>query len=353
MSLRRAGILLRKELFQGSKSFLFVYVLVAPIVISLVISLVFGTFFSEKARLGIVDEGDSELVALALEVDSITTREYSSVSEVMGAVQGGSVDVGIVLSAGFDDSVVKGEEIEVSAYVWGESLAKNRTILYATVADLARDLAGQEVPVDIEAVALGEEAGVPWEDRLLPFIVLMAVILSGAVVPASSLVEEKQKNTLEAVVVTPTSLGDVFLAKGILGIVLSLAMGILILVINQAFAIQPALLIMVLILGAVMAAEFGLLLGALVKDITTLFAMLKFIGILLYAPGFVYLFPQIPEWVGRIFPTYYVVQPIVDLSLGGGGWPDIATNVFILIGLDVLLVGVLALTLRRVRQYAF
>jgi len=248
---------------------------------------------------------------------------------------------------------VQGEEIEVSAYVWGESLAKNRTILYATVADLARDLAGQEVPVDIEAVALGEEAGVPWEDRLLPFIVLMAVILSGAVVPASSLVEEKQKNTLEAVVVTPTSLGDVFLAKGILGIVLSLAMGILILVINQAFAIQPALLIMVLILGAVMAAEFGLLLGALVKDITTLFAMLKFIGILLYAPGFVYLFPQIPEWVGRIFPTYYVVQPIVDLSLGGGGWPDIATNVFILIGLDVLLVGVLALTLRRVRQYAF
>ena len=49
------------------------------------------------------------------------------------------------------------------------------------------------------------------------------------------------------------------------------------------------------------------------------------------------MFPQIPEWVGRLFPTYYMLQPVVSLSLGRGGWSDIAVSLFVLIGLDVML----------------
>ena len=92
--------------------------------------------------------------------------------------------------------------------------------------------------------------------------------------------------------------------------------------------------------------------GALIKDVTTLFAIWKFGGILLFGPAIVYMFPQIPEWVGRIFPTYYVIQPIVEISQRGGGWPDIATNVFILIGLDLILIGVVMFTTRKTMQFA-
>ena len=101
-----------------------------------------------------------------------------------------------------------------------------------------------------------------------------------------------------------------------------------------------------------MAAEIGLLLGVLVKKTTSLFAIVKFGGILLYAPAFVYLFPQIPEWIGMIFPTYYVIQPIVEMSQRGGGWPDIAINVFILAGLDLILIGAVMLASKRTKQYA-
>ncbi|GAI80684.1 unnamed protein product, partial [marine sediment metagenome] len=57
MSLKRTGILLGKELWQGPKNFLFVWVIVMPIIISLVFSLIFGTLFNEKPKLGVVDEG--------------------------------------------------------------------------------------------------------------------------------------------------------------------------------------------------------------------------------------------------------------------------------------------------------
>ena len=352
MSLKRVSVLLGKELLQGPKNFILIWVIVAPILISLVFSLVFGTLFTEKPKLGIMDEGHSQLVTMVQELDSVITREYVTVPEMKQAVESGAVDMGIVLSDGFDSAVTRGETVKIEAYIWGESLAKHRAILPVTIADLVRQMGGQEVPVEIESVTLGDEVSIPWSDRLLPLLVLMAVFLGGLMLPSTSIIDEKQKKTLGALVITPTTIGDVFVAKGLVGVVLSLFMGIAILVLNQAFGTQPLLLVLVLLLGAVMAVEFGLLAGALIKDVTTLFAIWKFGGILLFGPAIVYMFPQIPEWVGRIFPTYYVIQPIVEISQRGGGWPDIATNVFILIGLDLILIGVVMFTTRKTMQFA-
>ena len=351
MSLKRVSVLLGKEFLHGPKNYIFVMAIVYPIVISLVVSLVFGTLFTDKPELGIVDEGNSQLVAMSQELDSVITKEYSTVSGMRQAVQSGAVDMGIVLPEGFDDAVTRGEKVEIEAYIWGESLAKNRTMLPVTIANLVRELGGQEVPVEIESVTLGDEVSIPWSDRLLPLIVLMAVFLGGLMLPPTSIIDEKQKNTLEALIVTPTTIGDVFLAKGLLGVIISLAMGMVILILNSAFGAEPLLLVVVLALGAIMAVELGLLSGALIKDITTLFALWKFAGILLFGPALIYMFPQIPQWIGRVFPTYYFIQPVVDISQRGGGWPDIALNVSILAGINLVLAGIVVFVARKAMQH--
>ncbi|MEE9583070.1 MAG: ABC transporter permease, partial [Dehalococcoidales bacterium] len=220
MSLRRVSVLLSKELLQGPKNFIFIMAIVAPILISLVFSLVFGTLFTEKPKLGIVDEGDSQLVAMVQKLDSVITKEYATTPEIKQATESGAVDMGIVLPENFDTAVTLGETVVIEAYIWGESLAKNRTILPVTIADLVRKLGGQEVPVEIESVTLGDEVSIPWSDRLLPLLVLMAVFLGGLMLPATSIIDEKQKKTLEALVITPTTIGDVFVAKGILGVII-------------------------------------------------------------------------------------------------------------------------------------
>ena len=350
MSLRRVGILLVKEFLKGPKSFM-IWAIAAPLVISLVVSLVFGTMFSEKPKLGIVDEGSSQLVTMSRELTSVVTEEYDTVSEIKQAVESGAVDMGIVLPEGFDGFVMQGDETEITASIWGESLATQRTILLVTIFNLLREMAGQEAPVEIESVTLGDDIGIPWNDRLLPLIVLITVFIGGIFLPSTSVINEKAKRTIEALVVTPLTMGEVFLAKGLLGIILSLFMGIVILILNQAFGAEPALMVLLLMLAAIMAAEIGLILGALLRDITSLFTVWKLGGILLFAPAFIYLFPQIPQWIGRIFPTYYIIQPIVEISQRGGGWPEIATSVFILIALDLILIGVLIFTLKRTGQY--
>src|SRR3972149_6281907 len=141
------------------------------------------------------------------------------------------------------------------------------------------------------------------------------------ILPATSVIMEKAGRTLHALLVTPLSPGEVFLAKGSVGFAVALFMGVLMLVINSAFGLHPGLLVLVLAMGGLMAVEIGLLLGVYVKDFATLFAIWKSGGIILIAPVIVYLFPGLPAWVGRIFPTYYFVQPLVDISQAGGGWP--------------------------------
>ena len=351
MSLRRVGILLGKEFLQDPKNYIFTMAVVLPIVLSLAVTLAFGTLFTERPKLGIVDEGSSRFAAMARELSSIDTKEYGSVSEIREAVERGSVDLGVVLPQDLEISLNQGQEAEVTVYVWGESLAKNRIILGATLASLARDMTGQETSVEIVTIALGDEPPVSWNARLFPLIVLLAVFFGGIMLPATSLVLEKEKKTLKALIVTPITVGEIFVAKGLVGIILSLFAGIVILVLNQAFGNKPALLALLLALGAIMAAAIGLLLGVFLKDLATLFTIWKSGGILLFAPAFVYLFPEIPEWVAKVFPTYYLIQPIIAISQSGGDWSDIANSVYILVGLNAILVGCIVLVLRRVKQH--
>lgn len=350
MSIRRMGVLLSKEFLYGSRNYILVFPIVGPIIISIIISLIFGTWLADKPRLGILDEGKSQLVSMFDGLNSIDNLEYNTISDMKGAVEIGAVDIGIVIPSGFDNSVMRGERIEIKAFIWGESMAKSRTIIGVTVANMVRELTGQKSPIEIETITLGDKSVIPWNDRLLPFIVLMSVFLGGLLLPSTSIATEKEKRTIQALMVTPTSIEDIFLAKGILGLILSFFMGILILVLNKAFGTEPILLIIVLALGAVMAAELGMLLGVYAKDFATIFTIWKSAGIILFAPAIIYLFPQIPGWIGKIFPTYYVTQPIVELSQKGGGWADIATNTFILIAIDVALIFILLFTLRK-KQY--
>ena len=352
MSLRRTGVLFWKELSAGSRGFIFIMAIVIPVVISLLLALLFGTFFSDRAKLGIVDEGSSQIPIRAAEMSALIVREYSSPSELRAAVARGAVDIGMVLPAGFDDQMAAREPTEVEGYIWGESGLDHRAILGTSILALFRETAGYEPPVEIVTTTLGEAQTLPWEDRLLPFIVLMAIMIGGMMIPATSLVQERQDRTLVALTTTPATLGDVLTAKGMVGVLVAATMAVVTLALNRALGSNAALLIGTLILGSTMAVIFGLLLGVMTKDINSLFGTIKAMGLILYAPALIAMFPAIPQWIARIFPTYYIIRPVIEITQLGAGLEEVLAELVVLVVLIAGLILVTAFAARRKAEAA-
>jgi ABC-2 type transport system permease protein len=350
MNLHRVSALLAKELIQGPKNYFLIIALVMPVAATLVISLIFGTYFSGKSRLGIVDHGQSQVTRLSQENPALLVTTYSTPTELQDAVGRGAVDMGVVIPAAFDSQARAGEQVNVTFYIWGESLLQNRIILGSALVNSMRQVAGQEPPVEITETVLGRGENIPWEKRLLPLLVLMSIIIAGVMIPSSSMVTEKVKRTLVALSVSPATMAEILLVKGILGWILSAFSGLLMLFLNRAFGLQPLPLITVLLLGAAFSATIGLMLGIFVKDINTLFTAIKSMGIFLYAPGFIFMFPEIPQWIGRIFPTYYIIHPVLEISQNDATLAEIAPEIGILIGLLALMVVALGGLSRRVGE---
>ncbi len=316
MGIRKLAALIGKELLHGPKGFILVIVVAAPLLITLVINLALGNLFSGIPQLAVYSEDITQFTKTLEEYPQVDTRQYASAASLQDAVTRGAADMGIVLPAGMDNDITNGRKTTVTLYLWGESLAKDRLVVMSTVMQAARKYTGQAEPIILETVTLGDEVSVPWSQRLMPLTVMMAVFFGGLMMPAVSLINEKQKRTLQALAATPTSIINILLAKGIVGALLSMVMGIIILVLNQAWGSAPLYLILVLMIAAAMAAVLGLILGTAIKDMNTLFAVWKFGGLLLFGPAIVYMFPSLPQWIGYIFPTYYIVRPIMDISLG-------------------------------------
>ncbi|HSM56977.1 MAG TPA: ABC transporter permease [Candidatus Sulfomarinibacteraceae bacterium] len=345
MSLRRIWILLQKELRQGINNFFFIYSLAVPVVLSLLVALVFGDLFAATPRLGIFDAGEqSRLTEALLAHESINTAVYNSEEALEAAVERGAVEVGLSLPSNFDQALQSGDELNFTAYRWGEAGVRNLLLLESAVGRTVVEALGVDLPVRVNAEQLGSADTATWSQRLLPLILLMAIMLGGLLIPASSLVEEKQKRTLVALTTTPTSLLDVYLAKMLLGFLISALMGLVILLLNNALGNRPALLITVVAMGAVMSSAIGIIMGSVVQNIDALLGLLKALGLLLFAPGIIEMFPQAPGWLSRIFPTYYMLNPLLEVSQNGATLGDITLDLVILAAIT----GVLLLALTRV-----
>jgi ABC-2 type transport system permease protein len=337
VSLQRTAQVLRKDLALGPRSPILVWALVIPIVITLLVRGVFGDLFTSDPRLVLVDRGDSALAAAIGEVAGVELSVLDDAAELRAEVADGRYDAGLVLPAGFDDALRAGEHPPLELLVAGESRPADRAVLLATILDLVRDLSGTAPPVDVEVVVLGETL-LPIDLRLLPLLVLYAVAIPGGMVPASSLVEEKERGTLAAILATPTSVGEVLLAKGALGVLLGVVAGVVTLTMNAAFGAAPGTLLLTVTLGAVMMALVGLLLGSWAPDTNTLFAAWKGAGIVLFLPALFFIWPGLPLWPARLMPAYYFLHPAFAVSVEGASFGDVAAELAIGAAICVALV---------------
>jgi ABC-2 type transport system permease protein len=341
MSWVRIRTLVGKDLHLGPRSPLVLWALVLPVVMTLLLRGIFGGLFGTEPRLGIVDLGDSELVAAAQALEGVEVVLVGDAADLRERLEANDLDAGLVLPAGFDDAVREGRRPTLELSVGGESLASDRILLAVTAMDLARALEGRAAPVDVEVVAVGD-AGVPMDLRLLPLVVMMTVAIAGGMIPAAGLVEEKGKGTLQATLVTPATMGEVLLAKAIFGWALAVTAGLITLAINGALGAAPLATVLAIGIGAAMMAQVGLMLGAWAPDTNTLFAAWKGGGMVLFFPVVFFAWPELPTWPAYLGPTFYFLRPVYAISVEGATLADVGGDLAVAV---VLIAALLPATI--------
>ena len=306
-----------KEFRVGPRGLMFVFLVLFPFLITFLIRLIFGDLLAPAPRLGIVDEGSSRIIELARTDAELEVTVYPSVERLHDAVAGNDEDAGLVLQPDFDRLVRSGAMPELQLVTSGQADEIDAAVIAVTVINIVRQTAGQPAPVEVIQVTLGEGPTVPLEERFVPLLVLIAVAFGGVFLPAATIVQEREARTLQALLVTPLRVEEVMLGKGIVGFLLAFGVGAVTLLINGGLSVQNLEVLVVIAVAALMSVEIGLMLGAAVSNMGTLFSVWKSGGVVLFAPAILFLFPGVPEWIARVFPTYYFLGPLQQIVVHG------------------------------------
>ncbi|MDZ4166762.1 MAG: ABC transporter permease, partial [Coriobacteriia bacterium] len=282
------------------------------------------------------------------DMDGIELTLLDSADELKAQVEANDLDAGLILPADFDDAVRDGEKPTLQFFIGGESYASNRIILTVTAIDLVRELEGSDAPVTVDVVSFGE-AGLPMSVRLIPVIVFYALVMAGLFVPGSNLVEEKEQGTLMAMLVTPVKTGEVLVAKWLLGVILATVLAVISLVLNSALGANWLEVFVVVLIAAALSSMLGIVAGVFAKDSSIMFAIVKGSGIFLFAPTLFYIFPEWPQWIARLFPLYWIIEPIWQVSVMGQSLSTVWMELLVAVGITAAL-GVAAAWLAKRMQ---
>ena len=104
---------------------------------------------------------------------------------------------------------------------------------------------------------------------------------------------------------------------------------------------------LILFIGSVMLMLMGLTLGLWAKDITTMYTAIKGGGIIVFLPVIFTIFPGLPQWIPKLVPTYYFLQPIYDIAIHGDTLSDVVPELVIAVVVCIALVPLVVWVARR------
>jgi ABC-2 type transport system permease protein len=186
---------------------------------------------------------------------------------------------------------------------------------------------------------------------LIGFLVFFFTFLISGI----SFLQERTTGTLEKLLSTPIKRWEVVtgyvLGFGIVTVVQSLIITFFVVYVLDIMMIGSLwLVLLVTLLSAMTALTLGILLSTMASSE---FQMIQFIPIVVVPQVFFTgLFDLSPAWsvVGKFMPLYYVADALQKIMIRGGGFSDIALDVFILLGLTILFMTINTVLLKRYRR---
>lgn len=287
-----------------------------------------------------------------VQAEGLVINSVESEEALKEAVIEGDYVAGIALPADAMEMLMAGQIPSITVYVASDVPEEIKDSVAVIIREFAYRPAGQPLTVEINEEILGADmAGmqVPPRDRMRPLLAVFLIMFETFGL-ANLIAEELERGTVQALLVTPMTVKDLFVAKGIVGIGLAFGQAVFFMAIVGGLNHQPLIILVTLLLGSVLATSVGFLVGAVGKDFMSVLAWGMIFFIILSIPAFGVMFPgAVTGWIKAI-PSYYLVDTVHRVASFGAGWSDIWLNLLILLAFDLALAWIGILGIRRKTQ---
>lgn len=251
-------------------------------------------------------------------------------------VSDGKALAAIAIPQGFVDDVRNGKKPALTITI---DPAKTRTMAFTqTYKDIMMGFTDQEYPIAITMKSVGNSGN----DLLsatgsIPLWVMMTAVLIGILILPITLAAEKEKKTLDAILVSPTSENDIVFGKLLFGLSLTLGMSLIVLYLNHGFTGNVAATLAFTVLGASAFTGLGLLVASFMNNYYSATTIPSIVALPLFMAPMLGLMSDQFAAISKLSPSTHMYQGISDAINGTGTQSDL------IIGLAVLLLSNLAI----------
>ena len=347
--------IVRKDLTLNSRDRLFLFMTVLVVVTFVTLYWVLPRDVDETIAVGV--HGDDMRVALTQytseEEEALSLEWFDDEESLRAAVEARDLEVGLSFSDGFISAIQAGRATRATVFVRPNLPEELTGAMGSLVREIAFAMAGYQLPVtepDEQFVVLGEDrAGdqVPFRDRIRPLYAFIVLIME-AISLAALISSEVQERTVTAILSTPARVGDVVVAKGIVGTFVAFGEASIILLLIRGFGPAPLIVLAAILMGAVLVTGVAMIAGSAGRELMgTMLLGIVFL-IPLAVPGMSVLFPGTPSaWI-QYLPSYGLVQIMLGVTVQGAGWAESARH-FAVLGAWCVAIGMAGIIVLRRR----
>lgn len=183
----------------------------------------------------------------------------------------------------------------------------------------------------------------------LGFGLLFLVVMVGMYVPSMLLAEEKEKKTIEVLLLSPASAGDVLLGKGLLTFFSIILVTGILLLISLPSGVNLLAIFAMTVLISVFSIFIGMMVGLLspTQMATGTIGMPVYLMLILVPQLVSFAENRVLEFIARLLPTHYYFRSLDRILAGGAGWQEIRLDMLIIALSTVLTFYILLFVYRK------
>jgi ABC-type transport system involved in multi-copper enzyme maturation permease subunit len=240
-----------------------------------------------KPTAALYDAGDARLVDILRQSDDVRVYKVRSQTELESALtESANAILGLVIPADFDARLAARDAITLEGYAAHWVKMKDIANVQAAFEKKIGDIANQEIAINTATPRLYPAPDAAGHTVMVTLSLVISTVLITIVLVPYLMIDEKETHTLDALLVSPASIGQVTAGKAIAGALYGLLAGSVALLISHTMIAHWWVALLTVVCGTAFAVAVGLLMGSLFDNPQNMGVWMGVVMMLLLVPAF-------------------------------------------------------------------